>query len=412
MGYVPGHVAGHDDGHGVVGGGAVAQGDHGGNAHLSGFVALHHPAQLLDDPCDAAVFGDQLRHTAAQQRQEEHFIHTGKAGPHALGEAGDGHIAGADADDTGGENTDGQGKEHVQAAQRQHQHQQVGRHLDEIKGQLIQRHDHLRTAHDQQQHQRYKGRRQGHQEVDPELVPHLAALAAGGGNGGVGDHGQVIAEHGAAHHGADDHCQGQAALFRDSHRNGDHSGHGAHGGAGGGAHKGGDHKQARRQKLHRNQGQAQIHRGLTAAHVGRHLSEGTRQNVDHQHGQDVHIGRALGKHVKLLVDGALEHDKCRKDSQKHGGDGGELVKRHLRTLYLIVDTGAHIDGDKDHKGDQRQTVGLFFMQGIFHTQGNSPFSILFLSTENARAAVSPRRHFPKPIIPDTVSLCQSCFLIF
>ena len=39
--------------------------------------------------------------------------------------------------------------------------------------------------------------------VDAELVAHFAALAAGGGNGGVGDHGEVVAEHGAAHHGAD-----------------------------------------------------------------------------------------------------------------------------------------------------------------------------------------------------------------
>ena len=34
-------------------------------------VALHHAAQLFDQPSDAAVVGDHLRHAAAEQGQEE-----------------------------------------------------------------------------------------------------------------------------------------------------------------------------------------------------------------------------------------------------------------------------------------------------------------------------------------------------
>ena len=50
----------------------------------------------------------------------------------------------------------------------------------------------------------------------------------------------------------------------------------------------------------------------------------------------------------LVVNGALEHDKGRQHRQEHGGDGGELVKGHLHTLYLVVNTGAHVD-DNDRR---------------------------------------------------------------
>ena len=40
--------------------------------------------------------------------------------------------------------------------------------------------------------------RQSREEVHAELITHLAVLAAGSSDGGIGDHGQVIAEHSAA----------------------------------------------------------------------------------------------------------------------------------------------------------------------------------------------------------------------
>ena len=384
LGHVTGHVAGHDDGHGVVGGGAVAQGDHGGDADLGGLVALHDLPQLLNDPGDAAVFGDEFRHTAAQQRQEEYLVHAGEAVPHALGEGGNGQITAADAHQTGGEDTHGQGQEHVEPAQGQDQHQHVGQDLDEIAGQGLQRHDRLRTAEDQQKDQGDQCRRQSDEEVDTELVAHFAALAAGGSDGGVGDHGEVVAEHGAAHHGTDDHGERQAAFFRNTHGDGDHGGDGTHGGAGGGAHKGGDDEQTSGQEFHRYQGQTQIYRGFAAAHDRRHVGEGTGQNVDHQHGEDVHVGGTLGKGVELLVNGALEHDKGRQHRQEHGGDGGELVKGHLHTLYLVVNTGAHVDDDEHREGEQRQPTGPLFVE-VFHSR--YPF---FLSKQRLRRRKCPR----------------------
>ncbi len=338
----------------------------------------------MNDPGDAAVFGDELRHTAAQQRQEEHLVHAGKAVPYALGEGGHGQITVEDANKTSGENAHGQGQEDVEAAQGQHQHQHIGDDLDEVEGQRLQRHDCLGTAEDQQEDQGDQRRRQRHKEVDAELVTHFAALAAGGGNGGVGDHGEVVAEHGAAHYGADDHGEGQTAFFRDANGDGDDGGDGAHRGAGGGAHKGGDDEQAGGQKLHRYQGQAQVHGGFAAAHGRRHIGKGTGQNEDHQHGEDVHVGGTPGKGVEFLIDGALEHNEGHQHRQEHGGDGGELVKGHLYALYLIVDAGAHVDDDEHREGEQCQPTGPVFIE-VFHSR--YPF---FLSKQRLRRRKCPR----------------------
>ena len=85
-------------------------------------LPLHHAAQLFDQPSDAAVVGDHLRHAAAEQGQEEDLVHAGETVPDALGKEGDIQIAKGQADDAGGEDADGQHQEHIHADQRQYQH--------------------------------------------------------------------------------------------------------------------------------------------------------------------------------------------------------------------------------------------------------------------------------------------------
>ena len=65
--HVFGHGAADNDGHRIVGSGTVCQGHQSRDTHLGGLVALHHAAQLFDQPSDAAVVGDHLRHAAAEQ---------------------------------------------------------------------------------------------------------------------------------------------------------------------------------------------------------------------------------------------------------------------------------------------------------------------------------------------------------
>ncbi|CAN3997017.1 DUF6442 domain-containing protein, partial [Dysosmobacter welbionis] len=83
--HVFGHGAADNDGHRIVGSGTVCQGHQSRDTHLGGLVALHHAAQLFDQPSDAAVVGDHLRHAAAEQGQEEDLVHAGETVPDALG---------------------------------------------------------------------------------------------------------------------------------------------------------------------------------------------------------------------------------------------------------------------------------------------------------------------------------------
>ena len=114
-----------------------------------------------------------------------------------------------------------------------------------------------------------------------------------------------------------------------------------------------------------DQGQAQIDRGVPAAHGGGHAGEGTGQQVDDQHGQHVLIGRALGENAEPLVDGALGHGECHQHGDEHGGYGGELIKGHFHALTLKDDAGAQVNYHKYQERDQRG-ASAFLVQGVIH----------------------------------------------
>lgn len=98
------HVSGYDDGYGVVGGGAVYEGHEDGDAHLGGLRIPDALLQFFDEPGNAAVVGNHFRNAAAEEGEEEGFIHAGEAGPDLLGEGNDGEAAPQEADDAGQEN--------------------------------------------------------------------------------------------------------------------------------------------------------------------------------------------------------------------------------------------------------------------------------------------------------------------
>ena len=191
-------------------------------------------------------------------------------------------------------------------------------------------------------------------------------LAAGSGDGGIGDHGEVIAEHCAADHGAQNHQQVQSALFRNADSDGSDGGDGTHGGAGCRTHERADDKQARRKELDRHEAQAHVHGGVAAAHLSGHGSERAGQDVDDQHGQNVHVGSALGERIKLFVDAALEHNEGHQNGQEHRGNRGELIECHVDALGLVNQTGAHVDNDEYQEREQCETIRFLVVQGIAH----------------------------------------------
>ena len=359
--------------------------------------------------------GDELRDAAAEEGQEEDLAHAGEAVPDVLGEGEDGEIPGAEADDPGGEDAEGQRQEDVDAEDGERQHQHVGHDLQDLKAPGLQ-HGAAAPADDEEDHQGDEGRRQGDVEVHPELILQGDALGLGGGDGGVRDHGEVVAEHGAPGAGTQHHGHAEAALAGKAHGDGHKGRDGAHRRARGGAQEGGDHEHARNQQLHGDDGKAQVDGGVHAAHALGHGGEGARQDVDHQHGEDVLIGGAPGEDAELLIQLLLPHTEGGHHGQEHGGDGGELVEGHLHPLPLQEEAGPQVDDDEDKERQQCPAVGLA-VQTLIHGFASSQFSLFCaLKRKSAKAnfIIIPsegrgnrffgkfsgnENHFPRPLAP-------------
>ena len=78
----------------------------------------------------------------------------------------------------------------------------------------------MAAGHQQNDRQRTQSGRQGDEEVAPEFVLHGAALSVAGGDGSVGNEGQIVAEHSAAHHSAHAQGSGERGDLSHLHSNG------------------------------------------------------------------------------------------------------------------------------------------------------------------------------------------------
>ena len=349
---LPAHIFGNtsaeNNGHGVVGSGKVGQRNQRRDAHLRGSAAVHPFPQLFNQPYNAAVVGDQFGDAAAEQRQEKDLAHAGKAVPDGLSEGENRQVAVNDPNDPCGKNADGQGQKYIDSDDCQHKYQHIGENLDQLKGARL--HNGRASPADQQQnHQRDEGGGQRDIEVDPEFVFQRNALRPGGSDGGVGDHGQVIAEHGAACTGAQHHGDAAPAFAGKAHGNGNQRRNGADRGAGCSSQKSGDQEYAGNEQLHRDDGQPQIHGGFHPAHGFGDRGESAGQNVDHQHGQHVFVGSAAGKYGEFFIQRFPPHAESGNDREEHCRHRGELVKGHPHTLRLKDQPRSQIDDDEQQE---------------------------------------------------------------
>ncbi len=215
-------------------------------------------------------------------------------------------------------------------------------------------------GHDQNDHQRGQRRGQGDPEIAPELILHGAALTVAGGDGGIGNEGQVVAEHGAAHDGADAKRQGEAGNVG----NGDGDGHDQRDRAAGGAHGGGDKAGGDKQHSHRRprgcDGEQEIRDRLRTGATG-NADEHTGCQEDQDHRHDVLIAHALTHNGKLFV--KLERpvlqarNEQRDQEHDHNGNG---VKSH-RDLHHVLkhDAKTEIQHQKYQNRQQRFCICLF-----------------------------------------------------
>ena len=303
------------------------------------------------------MVADELAQAADEHGQDHDLVHAGEAlvdvlspAEQAVGHdlafsAGD---AAEQAHQTAEQNARGQDDEGVEPGQGQHQHGHVGQDADQLE--VVQGHFGAARGREPEQGHGEQGGGQDDEEVHAELVAHLAALGAGGGDGGVRDHGQVVAEHGPAQHHAHEHGHLDAGLGGHAQGDGRDGGHGAHAGAHGRGHEGADEEQAGQDEGRGHQRKAEIHRGVDTADGRGRGGETARQQVDHAHGDDVDLAHAGEEDGDLLGQTGPALHQGQGDGGQDGHGGGELVEGHVHAGQAQADARADEDEQKEQQG--------------------------------------------------------------
>ena len=359
----------HDDGNGVVGGGDVHESDQQTDAQLSAALAAEHPPDEGEDALKAAVGADEAAQGGDQQRHENGLEHTRHAAAHVAHELQRRDLTGDERDGGAGRDADEQHHEHVQAEDAADEHQQIGDDEHKIMpagdGAL-----HIGAqGYDDDQYQRRQRGWQGDPEVCAELILHLRALRGAGGDGGVGDEAEVVAEHRAAHDGGDAQRQVKAGIGGHGHADGGEERDRAHGGAHGHGYEARHHEQHSDRQLHRSDGQQEVGYCLgTRASGDAHKDTGGQKDQDH--GDDVFIADALSHQHQLFIKAHTAILQAG-DQQSHqkSNDDGDLIKAHLDFQHVFQNDAQHeVQHQKD--GDGQQSDGL---RGRFLIHdGNTP----------------------------------------
>ena len=220
-------------------------------------------------------------------------------------------------------------------------------------------HRRLLHGHGKDNHNGQESSGQGNEEIAAELVLHRTALTVAGGDGGIGNHGQVVAEHRAAHNGTDAQCRAVACSVGYLHSNGRQQRDGTHGGAHGRGDKAADHKQHCHRKLRRNDGQHEVRHALGTG-TSHHAHKRARRKENQQHGDDILIPHALTHNLQLLIkrDAAVLYTGGA-DRHQEGCHDRHIVKAH-GNLHAVLKqkTQAQIQYKEHADRQQRRRIAL------------------------------------------------------
>ena len=357
LGDLLGDGACHDDGNGVVGGGDVHQSDQQTDADLSAALAAEHPADEGEDALEAAVGADETAQGGDQQRHQNGLKHTRHTAAHVAHELQRRDLPGDERDGSAGSDADEQHHEHVQTENTADEHQQIG----DDEHQIMTAGDgvlHIRAqGNDDYQHQRRQRGGQGDLEVCAELILHLRALRGAGGDGGVGDEAEIVAEHSAAHDGGDAQRQVEAGIGGHGHGDGRKERDRADGGAHGHGYEARHHEQHRNGHLHRGDGQQKVSHGLGARASGDAYKD-TGDQKDQDHSDDVLVADALTHQHQLFIKAyAAVLQAGDQQSHQKSNDDGDLIETHLDFQHIFQNDAQHqVQHQKD--GDRQQSDGL------------------------------------------------------
>ena len=370
--------AGHHDGNCVIGGGYIHRGHQSGDAQLGTPLGVGAAVDEVDEPLDAAIFPHQGADTGHDDGDDSDVIHSGDARPHHREDLGPGKGAGGHAHDQAQHSADGQDQEHVDAGHGPHQDHQIGQDLpDAVCADL--RLSAAAPGEGDEDHQGEDGCRQDDEEVHAELVLHLTALGADRGDGGVGDHGEVVTEHGARGHRRDAQDHLEAGGFAHGDGEGGQGGDGAHRGAHGDGHEAGDQEQARHRELAGQVVQEQIDRAVGAAGGLDRAGKGACGQKDQAHGEDVLIRHPVGHYLQLGVEvqGPVL-DAGYEQGDEEGHDGRGLIEAHLDLEPILEQQAAAQIEDQEHQdGEQGGGIAPLLRRIEFSHRKGPPFSFSF-----------------------------------
>ena len=220
---------------------------------------------------------------------------------------------------------------------------------------------HVRAERENEdERQRHQRGGQRDPEVLAEFILHRAALTVAGGDGGVRNEGEVVAEHRSAHDGRDAQRETVPRSGGYRQRDRDDERDGADGGAHRGGHKAAYHEQHRHGILRRDDRQQKIRDALRTAAA----DDADKYSGGHEyeyHGDDVLVADALAHKLKLFVkaQGAvLKTGDEQRDQERH--DDGYLVEAHADLQHVHENYAeTEIYDQKYAYGQKRDSVAFF-----------------------------------------------------
>ena len=155
-------------------------------------------------------------------------------------------------------------------------------------------------SQEQEEAQSNEGSRQDNFKILTEFVPHVAALGFDGGNGGIGNNGQVVTKHGATDHGTGANGHGKASLLTDAGSNGSQRRNRTHASTHGYGNKAANNKKSRYCHATRQDGKAQVYSAFHATCGAHSTGEGACCEENKAHSQNVFIANARRAQAQLL----------------------------------------------------------------------------------------------------------------
>ena len=178
-------------------------------------------------------------------------------------------------------------------------------------------------------------------------------MAVAGGDGGIGDKGEVVPKHPAAQHGGHAHGRGKAGGPSHGKGNGGDEGDGSHRGAHGQGDKAAHHEKNRHGKLGRDDGQKKVGHAVCAA-PAYHPHKQAGGQEDENHDNDILIAHAFAHEGQLFLQGkgsvlAASH----KEGDEKDHHNGDAVKPHGNLQPVLKEKPqAQIEHQKHPDGEQ------------------------------------------------------------